>query len=1192
MDGGVNQQQLLLNSTTYMHDTTITEETPLTDFQENECEGIQSAIPEALDWNTSLISQICRDGDLPRLRDFIEYSQQTSFCGRHAAEIADRLDIDTGLSPLHHAARCQQLNICLILLSNIAFEIGVNIKDENGRTPLHSAFRLSNTSTNTNESNLEKQFNPETDFGDKIQTIETWQDNYKNKICSSAHPLIYLFALANGNINACDKYLLTPLHYAVARNNLAGVKQLIELNANIEAQDRQNIRPLHLACKEGYLSIVEYLILKGSKIEAKDDDQWTPLHYACEKGHLDIIKLYKLKLKNNFQGFLQMKTNTNASCLHLAVQHGNINTVEYILTEFKGDTLRIFINEQVESFGTPFHIAAKFCDPFMLRLLYRHGADPLILNSHNQSALHIACESNRPSIVQELYSLTGQSLLEIKDNHSHTALSVTTHLDIVKQLITYGADISTLDNNHMNVIMIAVSKIQFAIVQYLLSVLNNKLHSIFHQITKKNHRSIFLLAVQSGSIEMCSLLLTNLAIRWDTIDKQRMNVFHIAAQNNHYELIEFLSKQLQNSDKYLTLKSRSYSIPETMVDPELTTLIRSSSNLRTYIDAQNEDGKTPLHLAAEQGYASSVDILLKYGADPLFPNYLGQLPLHASIQNGHSQCVSLLMNISVKNMSDFQFALSRRQSPLITACQNGFTNIVRLLLEQDIGLIYDDMKEKQNPLEIAIEYRQIETIHTLLDHPSMEQWLMSMKNTNNQIHQTPLRDLIRYIPECATHAFDKFILKTNEIDADGNIHERTTFVYKHIDDYFLNENELYATNSHLLYRNHPFIIALDTERHSLLEHPLSQLLIKRKWKLYRPFFYLTRILSILLLLVSTFYVLIVSAPYTKHAEKLSLPLSKSSILHLQWTIVVLGGMNLFKILSEIILYRGFRVPFAQLFAIISFLISITAFIPYENRSQIVHWQWQLAAFATLFQWFNTAFILRSVPFVGNFIVMFQSILLNFVSLVFAILPLLVAFTIGTQMIFHNHPSFLTVLISMHKISAMTIGEFDYETLFYSKPILQVAATLLFTPFLIIMSIILMNLLLGLTVGDIQSCMKNARAKAHAYRIRELIYIESTLPSIAWLKSNIIDSEFCDTNGRNTISKSNDEQCEIYNESLLKHGNLTELSKLADTLNMLCVQAKQILEKEIDYEKLLQKLLTVRQTQSSIESTTDESYTSR
>jgi ankyrin repeat protein len=140
-----------------------------------------------------------------------------------------------------------------ILIIFYSYRLGVNIKDAHDRTPIHSAFRSSNN-LNTNNSNQEKKLNTETDFGNKvfclvffvinnsylfiqIQESDIWQEEYPTKILPSDHPLIYLFAKANGNINATDKYLLTPLHYAVARNNLAGVKQLITLKANIEVSE-------------------------------------------------------------------------------------------------------------------------------------------------------------------------------------------------------------------------------------------------------------------------------------------------------------------------------------------------------------------------------------------------------------------------------------------------------------------------------------------------------------------------------------------------------------------------------------------------------------------------------------------------------------------------------------------------------------------------------------------------------------------------------------------------------------------------------------------------------------------------------------------------------------------------------------------------------------------------------------------
>ena len=244
------------------------------------------------------------------------------------------------------------------------------------------------------------------------------------------------------------------------------------------------MHPLHYGCKEGYLSIVEYLIEKGAKIDTFDADNWTPLHYACAKGQLDIIKYIKLKDENIFQKLIKMKTNTQASGLHLAVQHGDIQTVEYILNEVQEQTLKILINEQSEPFGTPLHIAAKFAEPSLVNLLCHRGADPLILNTQNQSALHIASVFNRLVIVKELLSLTQTSLLEIKDLRGQTALSVTTSTDIIDALITAGANISSRDKKHMNVLMIAVSKNRLSIVEHLLFAINDKLTEIFNQVTK------------------------------------------------------------------------------------------------------------------------------------------------------------------------------------------------------------------------------------------------------------------------------------------------------------------------------------------------------------------------------------------------------------------------------------------------------------------------------------------------------------------------------------------------------------------------------------------------------------------------------------------------------------------------------------------------------------------------------------
>ena len=101
-----------------------------------------------------------------------------------------------------------------------------------------------------------------------------------------------------------------------------------------------------------------------------------------------------------------------------------------------------------------------------------------------------------------------------------------------------------------------------------------------------------------------------------------------------------------------------------------------------------------------------------------------------------------------------------------------------------------------------------------------------------------------------------------------------------------------------------------------------------------------------------------------------------------------------------------------------------------------------------------------------------------------------------------------------------------------------------------------------------------------------MYIESTLPSIAWLKLNIIQEEYADSAVKNRTSKTggeeNDDEYENYTQSSSNQPNPVELNKLLEVLSMLCTQAKQTLEQELSYERLLKRLLTIAKVQPSNE----------
>ena len=56
----------------------------------------------------------------------------------------------------------------------------------------------------------------------------------------------------------------------------------------------------------------------------------------------------------------------------------------------------------------------------------------------------------------------------------------------------------------------------------------------------------------------------------------------------------------------------------------------------------NEDGKTPLYRAAEEGHLDTVELLLEEGANPNQADNGGETPLDLAAKEGHPDIVRLL----------------------------------------------------------------------------------------------------------------------------------------------------------------------------------------------------------------------------------------------------------------------------------------------------------------------------------------------------------------------------------------------------------------------------------------------------------------------------------------------------------------------------------------------------------------------
>jgi ankyrin repeat protein len=125
---------------------------------------------------------------------------------------------------------------------------------------------------------------------------------------------------AGTDVNAREKWGVTPLHWAANWGHKEIAERLIAAGADVNAKDKEGWTPLdladdketadllrkhggktgawlnadnsiHSAAKAGHIEAVKQHIATGADVNAKDNDGWIPLHYAALDGHKEVVEL-------------------------------------------------------------------------------------------------------------------------------------------------------------------------------------------------------------------------------------------------------------------------------------------------------------------------------------------------------------------------------------------------------------------------------------------------------------------------------------------------------------------------------------------------------------------------------------------------------------------------------------------------------------------------------------------------------------------------------------------------------------------------------------------------------------------------------------------------------------------------------------------------------------------------------------
>ncbi|CAG9467309.1 unnamed protein product [Pedinophyceae sp. YPF-701] len=151
-----------------------------------------------------------------------------------------------------------------------------------------------------------------------------------------------------------------------------------------------------------------------------------------------------------------------------------------------------------------------------------------------------------------------------------------------------------------------------------------------------------------------------------------------ACKTGNIERLEKAAAELPESQEIRTLKDDTQRTPlHVAAESQSVDFVSHLVEHRACeVDSPDEDGDTPLIVAAANGNAAVVDYLLSRGASPRAAGLLGGMPIHRAASSNHAGIITTL----IKAGSDVD-APSKTGAPLTWAAGSGSVDAIKALLD-------------------------------------------------------------------------------------------------------------------------------------------------------------------------------------------------------------------------------------------------------------------------------------------------------------------------------------------------------------------------------------------------------------------------------------------------------------------------------------------------------------------------------
>lgn len=259
------------------------------------------------------------------------------------------------------------------------------------------------------------------DSGVKIEQEQCDQDEHSQVLPRQASKEAFFNAIESGDVLRCEH-------------------EIDQQNRRVDIQFADGTTPLILAIKHGHEKICSLLLSAGADVNKPDEESITPLYAAVYYGSLSLCKML-------LEAGAELSHHTFVNDKFLAAfprwkQYQNFRAADQV--DATPTVLQLALEEKKEAIF--FYLAEQYSTPYRetvtqhdLSILFQALESEVILNQHQENALHIAVKLGDSGVIASLFKHNAHTseMARAKDYRGKTPLHLAVGMPELKLVVTH-----------------------------------------------------------------------------------------------------------------------------------------------------------------------------------------------------------------------------------------------------------------------------------------------------------------------------------------------------------------------------------------------------------------------------------------------------------------------------------------------------------------------------------------------------------------------------------------------------------------------------------------------------------------------------------------------------------------------------------------------------------------------------------